>query len=110
MQDLQILEADRRAEYERQVSIEGPLAASREAYNLSAILVQQQKWTEAEPLLRELLKDLQERETGRETTNFILQEAATMRLLGSSLVGLGREEEGRRFIGDAEVMERQAEN
>lgn len=106
--ELNNIEAERRAELEKQMSAgEDTL---REMYNLSSVLVHRQKWVEAEPLLRKLLRELQERETGRETSNFMFQEAGTMRLLASSLTGLGQETEGNEMLGEAEAMRRRAES
>lgn len=62
----------------------------RSDYNHCATLVNEQKFDEAEPLLRKLLNDLEGRSEGRETRDFMLQEAGTLSLLGETLEGLGK--------------------
>ncbi len=107
--DLEVLEKTRRAALEAQVAANGPQSATADAYNLAVVLVRGQKWTEGELLLRALLKDLQERETGRETSSFMYQEAGTMELLASCLAGLGREDEAQQVQGEAMELKQQAE-
>lgn len=63
---------------------EGPEAARRDQYNLASVLVKEQKFDEAEPLLRDLLASLEARSI-RNRKHFMQQEAGTMRLLVQTL-------------------------
>ena len=65
----------------------GPEAALRDKHNLSATLVKQQKFQEAEPILRRLHGYLNQRTSGRESETFIEQEAACLSLLRQALEG-----------------------
>ncbi|CAD0110317.1 unnamed protein product [Aureobasidium uvarum] len=76
----------------------GQDATHSDRYNLCNNLVQQQKYTEAEPTLKDLLVWLAKRpvldaNSGHLQTHFLDQEAGTMVLLLQSLRGQGRDEE-----------------
>ncbi|KAI5239331.1 hypothetical protein E4T43_06806 [Aureobasidium subglaciale] len=72
---------------------QGPEAASRELYNFSNVLIQQQKHSEAEPILRDLLVSLAQRPMNGETNHFLKQEAGTIRMLSRSLAVQGKVDE-----------------
>jgi hypothetical protein len=81
-------------------ALEGVDGSVRDKFNLAAVLVQQQKFAEAEPLLRQVLQFLRGRDSAeRETRHWSEQEVATGRLLMSALEGQGKvgeaSEEGR---------------
>ncbi|KAI5206123.1 hypothetical protein E4T39_02601 [Aureobasidium subglaciale] len=72
---------------------QGPEAASTELYNFSNVLIQQQKHSEAEPILRNLLVSLAQRPINGETNHFLEQEAGTIRMLSRSLAVQGKVDE-----------------
>ena len=86
---------------------EGPEASYRDMYNLSAVLVRREKYEEAEPMLRQLLTYLTQRQSGRETRNFIEQEEGTARLLVQALEGQGSLVEARQNQGTASKLDDQ---
>ncbi|KAI5269610.1 hypothetical protein E4T47_06962 [Aureobasidium subglaciale] len=65
----------------------GPEAIPRELYNLSKVLVQQQKYSEAESILRDLLLSLAQRPVNKDNVHFLEQEAGALRMLSQSLSG-----------------------
>ncbi|KER00929.1 hypothetical protein AUEXF2481DRAFT_35187 [Aureobasidium subglaciale EXF-2481] len=66
---------------------EGTEAASRELYNLSNVRIQQQEYSEAESILRDLLVPLAQRPVDEDTVHFLEQEAGSVRMLSQSLSG-----------------------
>lgn len=89
---------------------EGSEATYGDKYNLAVCLIQQKRYTEAEPVLREVLKGLEARETGRDTPDFMEQEAATTRNLAETLKALGKTEEGEKMQAKSEEMSAKAAN
>lgn len=83
---------------------EGSEATNGDKYNFAACLIQQKKYAEAEPVLREVLKGLEARETGRDTPEFMEQEVATARNLAETLKALGKTEEGEKMQAKSEEM------
>jgi tetratricopeptide (TPR) repeat protein len=87
-------------------ALEGADASVRDKFNLAAVMVQQQKFAEAEPLLRQVLQFLQGRDGAkREMRHWVDQEVATTRLLGLALKGQGKVEEARELRSTAQVLE-----
>ncbi|TKX18434.1 hypothetical protein C1H76_9223 [Elsinoe australis] len=78
---------------------EGVEASYRDQYHLSISLVQQQKFAEAEHILKEVLAFLTSRQEGRDTENFAEQEMATRKLLSQALRGQGRSEGAEGLLG-----------
>ncbi|KAK4499169.1 hypothetical protein PRZ48_009681 [Zasmidium cellare] len=70
--------------WQAQMEAKGPDEARREQYNLASVLVKEEKFDEAEPLLREVLGFLEAR-SNRNRKHFMQQEAGTMRLLVQTL-------------------------
>ncbi|THZ14586.1 hypothetical protein D6C91_07231 [Aureobasidium pullulans] len=93
--------------YKRMIDItqhhEGTEATSRELYNLSAVLINQEKYKEAEVTLRDLLVQLTSRLVDDNSDNFLEQEAGAVGLLCRALKGQGKSEE-------AEMLEKNAAN
>lgn len=87
---------------------EGSEATNGDKYNLAVCLVQQKKYAEAKPVLREVLQGLEARETGRDTPDFMEQEAATARNLAETLKALGKTEEGEKMQAKSEDMSAKA--
>jgi hypothetical protein len=81
---------------------EGIEATYADRYNLSNVLVMQHKYTEAEPILRDLLSYLAKRPVGDESNRFLEQEDGTIRLLVQSIKGQGREEEADNLMAGAQ--------
>lgn len=93
---------------EHHTKTEGSEATYGDKYNFAACLVQQKKYGEAEPVLRDVLKGLEARETGRDTPEFMEQEAATARNLAETLKALGKTEEGEKMQAKSEEMSAKA--
>ncbi|KAG2162123.1 hypothetical protein JADG_001862 [Aureobasidium aubasidani] len=93
--------------YKRMINItqhhEGPESTSRELYNLSAALINQEKYKEAEVTLRDLLVQLTSRLVDDNSDHFLEQEAGAVGLLCRALKGQGKSEE-------AEMLEKNAAN
>lgn len=89
---------------------EGVHATYRDMYNLSSVLVAGRKYEEAEPVLSQLLVHLRQRESGRETSFFIQQEAGTARVLGRALEGLGKSVEAQNMLETAAELNARALN
>ncbi|CAD0083745.1 unnamed protein product [Aureobasidium vineae] len=89
---------------------QGQHATHADRYNLCNILVQQHKYTEAEPIAKDLVVWLAKRPVDDENAHFLEQQAGAVRLLVQSLKGLGRDEEvdellvGARFDGREERL------
>ncbi|THW43532.1 hypothetical protein D6D21_05334 [Aureobasidium pullulans] len=91
--------------YKRMIDItqhhEGIEATSRELYNLSAALINQEKYKEAEVTLRDLLVQLTGRLVDGNSDHFLEQEASAVGLLCRALKGQDKSEE-------AEMLEKNA--
>lgn len=92
--------------WQARIAADGLGAACREQYNLAAVLVKEEKFDEAQPLLREVLGSLQAR-SNRSRKHFMQQEAGTMRLLVETL-GEGQSEEATRLSEAASRLEASA--
>jgi tetratricopeptide (TPR) repeat protein len=80
---------------------EGPEASYRELYNLSSTLVSQQKYDEAEPILRDALARLACRPIHGDSGHLLEQETGTLRLLFQTVRGQGRAEEADKMMAGA---------
>lgn len=66
----------------RRLEQEGIPATYRDMYNLAAMLVNNQKYEEALPLLRDLFMYLSQRTIGREMPEFMEQEVSNVQVTG----------------------------
>lgn len=89
---------------DKRTKVSGAEFAYRDMYNLSGVLVQQEKYQEAESFLSPLLEFLEAREGREGKREFIEQEAGTLRLLGRSLEGQGKDGASE-FLRRAEEMD-----
>ena len=87
---------------------EGPEGAIRESYSLGGILLKQRKYAEAETILRQVMKALEERPNGRETGSFIEQEAGTASGLSEALRGQGKINEANDMADKASTLREKA--
>ena len=72
----------------------GAEATYRDLYNISSVLVSQQKYDEAAPILTDLLLSLSQRSIDcDDNSNLLEQETGTVRLLIQTFRGQGRSEE-----------------
>jgi hypothetical protein len=79
---------------------EGQDATYLDRYNLSNVLVLQRKYAEAEPILRDMLNFLVQRDVGIDDGRFLEQERGTVGLLIQSIGGQRRTEEADKLMAE----------